>query len=108
MNAEIEDTRIMLADEISKIGPTRPATLTGTSVVLNLHVGGFPATPGDTGGDTFVAVSGSAELLQATGRGGVGSPVIASGTGGTVSSAGTSDGVAGNTGRRRETAPIMP
>ena len=38
MNAEIEDTRIMLADEISKIGSTRPVTLTGTSVVLNLHV----------------------------------------------------------------------
>lgn len=40
MNAEIEieGTRLMLADETPKIGSTSPATLQGTSVVLNLHV----------------------------------------------------------------------
>ena len=41
MNAEIEieGTRLMLADEMPKIGSTSPATLEGTSVVLDLHVG---------------------------------------------------------------------
>jgi PhnB protein len=40
MNAEIEieGTRMMLADEMPKIGSTSPATLEGTSVVLDLHV----------------------------------------------------------------------
>lgn len=40
MNAEIEieGTRIMLADEMTKIGSSSPATLGGTSVVLDLHV----------------------------------------------------------------------
>jgi len=40
MNAEIEieGTRIMLADEMPKIGSSSPATLNGTSVVLDLHV----------------------------------------------------------------------
>ena len=40
MNAEIEieGTRLVLADEIPKIGSTSPATLNGTSVVLDLHV----------------------------------------------------------------------
>lgn len=40
MNAEIEieGTRLMLADEMPKIGSTSPAALGGTSVVLDLHV----------------------------------------------------------------------
>ncbi|MEM7138983.1 MAG: VOC family protein [Myxococcota bacterium] len=40
MNAEIEieGTRLMLADERPDIGSASPATLDGTSVVLNLHV----------------------------------------------------------------------
>lgn len=40
MNAEIEieGTRLMLADEMPKIGSTSPETLDGTSVVLDLHV----------------------------------------------------------------------
>jgi PhnB protein len=40
MNAEleIEGTRLMLADQMPKIGSTSPATLGGTSVVLDLHV----------------------------------------------------------------------
>ncbi len=40
MNAEIEieGTRLMLADEMPSIGSTSPATLGGTSVVLDLHV----------------------------------------------------------------------
>ena len=40
MNAEIEieGTRLMLADEMPGIGSTSPATLQGTSVVLDLHV----------------------------------------------------------------------
>jgi len=40
MNAEIEiaGTRLMLADEMPAIGSTSPATLRGTSVVLDLHV----------------------------------------------------------------------
>lgn len=40
MNAEIEigGTRLMLADEMPKIGSTSPETLAGTSVVLDLHV----------------------------------------------------------------------
>ena len=40
MNAEIEieGTRIMLADEMPSMGSSSPATLNGTSVVLNLHV----------------------------------------------------------------------
>lgn len=40
MNAEIEieGTRLMLADEMPKIGSTSPASLKGTSVVLDLHV----------------------------------------------------------------------
>lgn len=40
MNAEIdiEGTRLMLADEKPDVGSTSPATLQGTSVVLNLHV----------------------------------------------------------------------
>ncbi len=40
MNAEIEieGTRLMLADEMPSIGSASPATLTGTSVVLDLHV----------------------------------------------------------------------
>lgn len=40
MNAEIdiEGTRLMLADEMPRIGSTSPQTLNGTSVVLNLHV----------------------------------------------------------------------
>jgi PhnB protein len=40
MNAEIEieGTRVMLADEMPSIGSISPATLAGTSVVLDLHV----------------------------------------------------------------------
>lgn len=40
MNAEIEieGARLMLADEMPKIGSTSPETLAGTSVVLDLHV----------------------------------------------------------------------
>lgn len=40
MNAEIEieGTRLTLADEMPDMGSTSPATLGGTSVVLNLHV----------------------------------------------------------------------
>lgn len=40
MNAEIEieGTRLMLADEMPKIGSMSPQTLAGTSVVLDLHV----------------------------------------------------------------------
>lgn len=40
MNAEIEieGTRLMLADEMPDMGSTSPATLGGTSVVLDLHV----------------------------------------------------------------------
>ncbi len=40
MNAEIEieGTRLMLADEMPNVGSRSPATLKGTSVVLNLHV----------------------------------------------------------------------
>lgn len=40
MNAEIEieGTRLMLADEMPSISSTSPATLKGTSVVLDLHV----------------------------------------------------------------------
>lgn len=40
MNAEIEieGTRLMLADEMVKIGSISPQSLNGTSVVLNLHV----------------------------------------------------------------------
>ena len=40
MNAEIEieGTRLMLADEMPHIGSTSPASLEGTSVVLDLHV----------------------------------------------------------------------
>jgi len=40
MNAEIEieGTRLMLADELPTIGSTSPATLGGTSVVLDLHI----------------------------------------------------------------------
>jgi PhnB protein len=40
MNAEIEieGTRLMLADEMPDMGSTSPATLAGTSVVLDLHV----------------------------------------------------------------------
>ena len=40
MNAEIEieGTRLMLADETPKVGSSSPATLGGTSVVLDLHV----------------------------------------------------------------------
>ena len=40
MNAEIEieGTRLMLADEMPSVGSTSPATLEGTSVVLDLHV----------------------------------------------------------------------
>lgn len=40
MNAEIEieGTRLMLADEMPKIGSASPATLQATSVVLDLHV----------------------------------------------------------------------
>jgi PhnB protein len=40
MNAEIEieGTRLMLADEMPSMGSASPATLTGTSVVLDLHV----------------------------------------------------------------------
>jgi PhnB protein len=46
MNAEIEieGTRLMLADEMPKIGSTSPATLEGTSVVLDLHVTDADAT----------------------------------------------------------------
>jgi PhnB protein len=40
MNAEIEieGTRLMLADELPRIGSMSPATLAGTSVVLDVHV----------------------------------------------------------------------
>ena len=40
MNAEIEieGSRLMLADETPHVGSKSPATLSGTSVVLNLHV----------------------------------------------------------------------
>ncbi len=40
MNAEIEieGTRLMLSDEMPDIGSTSPASLEGTSVVLDLHV----------------------------------------------------------------------
>ena len=40
MNAEIEieGIRLMLADEMPSVGSMSPATLKGTSVVLNLHV----------------------------------------------------------------------
>lgn len=40
MNAEIEieGTRLMLSDEMPSIGSTSPATLAGTTVVLDLHV----------------------------------------------------------------------
>ena len=40
MNAEIEieGTTVMLSDELPSIGSTSPATLGGTSVVLDLHV----------------------------------------------------------------------
>lgn len=46
MNAEIEidGTRLMLADEMPKIGSASPATLGGTSVVLDLHVADADAT----------------------------------------------------------------
>lgn len=46
MNAEIEiaGTRLMLADEMPSIGSASPASLEGTSVVLNLHVGDADAT----------------------------------------------------------------
>lgn len=41
MNAEIEieGTRLMLADEMPSVGSSSPASLNGTSVVINLHVG---------------------------------------------------------------------
>lgn len=40
MNAEIEieGTRLMLADEMPSIGSTSPQALSGTSVVLDIHV----------------------------------------------------------------------
>ena len=40
MNAEIEveGARLMLADEMPNVGSVSPATLKGTSVVLDLHV----------------------------------------------------------------------
>lgn len=40
MNAEIEieGTRLMLADEMPKVGSISPKRLEGTSVVLDLHV----------------------------------------------------------------------
>lgn len=40
MNAEIEieGTPLMLSDEVPSIGSTSPATLAGTTVVLDLHV----------------------------------------------------------------------
>lgn len=40
MNAEIviEGSRLMLSDEVPSIGSTSPQALSGTSVVLNLHV----------------------------------------------------------------------
>ncbi len=40
MNAEIEidGSLLMLADEMPSIGSTSPQTLSGTSVVINLHV----------------------------------------------------------------------
>lgn len=46
MNAEIEigGTRLMLADEMPSIGSKSPASLDGTSVVLNLHVADADAT----------------------------------------------------------------
>jgi PhnB protein len=46
MNAEIEieGTRVMLADEMPSIGSMSPATLAGTSVVLDLHVQDSDAT----------------------------------------------------------------
>ncbi|MCA2958980.1 MAG: VOC family protein [Silvanigrellales bacterium] len=46
MNAEIEmeGTRLMLADEMPNIGSKSPATLGGTSVVLDLHVADADAT----------------------------------------------------------------
>ncbi len=45
MNAEIEieGTRLMLSDEVPGIGSTSPATLAGTTVVLDLHVAAFQA-----------------------------------------------------------------
>jgi PhnB protein len=46
MNAEIEieGTRLMLSDEMPSIGSSSPATLGGTSVVLDLHVADADAT----------------------------------------------------------------
>ncbi|MEM1439316.1 MAG: VOC family protein [Pseudomonadota bacterium] len=46
MNAaiEIEGTHIMLADGMPSIGSVSPETLSGTSVVLNLHVADADAT----------------------------------------------------------------
>ncbi len=46
MNAEIaiEGTRLMLADEMPTTGSMSPATLGGTSVVLDLHVADADAT----------------------------------------------------------------
>ncbi|MEO0614837.1 MAG: VOC family protein [Pseudomonadota bacterium] len=46
MNAEIEieGTRIMLADGMPSIGSVSPENLSGTSVVLNLHVADADAT----------------------------------------------------------------
>lgn len=46
MNAEIEieGTKLMLADEMPGIGSLSPATLDGTSIVLDLHVGDADAT----------------------------------------------------------------
>jgi len=46
MNAEIEieGTRVMLSDEMPSIGSMSPASLSGTSVVLDLHVANADAT----------------------------------------------------------------
>lgn len=46
MNAEIEieGTRVMLADGMPSIGSVSPESLSGTSVVLNLHVADADAT----------------------------------------------------------------
>jgi PhnB protein len=46
MNAEIEieGTRLMLADEMPALGSKSPASLQGTSVVLDLHVADADAT----------------------------------------------------------------
>ena len=62
MNAEIEieGTRIMLADEMPKIGSSSPAALGGTSVVLNLHVEDADAVfqaALDAGGEEIYALS---------------------------------------------------